>query len=136
VQTEDEAYYAWVLAALVPWTAVEDPRPTGSNRKTAMPLQALVIQEGLKGTTKLRDLVAASCRNRQEIVETVATVCAGDICKLGRDKIGMAIRRWEQQGGHWKLQVLHAMLAEAPRNLAPIPTDEGSYQLVMPCKLC
>lgn len=30
-----------------------------------------------------------------------------------RDTLGMSIREWEARGGHWRLQVLFALLVEA-----------------------
>ena len=30
-----------------------------------------------------------------------------------RDKVGMTIRRWDAQGGHWRLQALFALMVEA-----------------------
>ncbi|KAK6224764.1 poly a polymerase head domain-containing protein [Colletotrichum tabaci] len=36
-----------------------------------------------------------------------------------RDKVGMAVRKWDNQGGYWRVQVLYALLVEASEKLTP-----------------
>lgn len=49
-------------------------------------------------------------KHRGEIVELKDVICGGDARMNERDRLGMAIRRWEAQGKHWRLQVLFAVL--------------------------
>jgi tRNA nucleotidyltransferase (CCA-adding enzyme) len=113
VQSEEEAYIAWNLVAVAPWENVTDSRPDGTKLKTAWPLPALAVREGIKGTNKLCDVVTASHQNFQEILDMKTSVCASDPVTQERDIVGMAIRKWDAHIGHWKLQVLYALLVES-----------------------
>jgi tRNA nucleotidyltransferase (CCA-adding enzyme) len=125
VQSDEAAYYSWMLAALSPWATVPDSRSGCKGGRPLLPFPALVVQEGLKGSTKLRSLVAAAYHNRQEIVTTVQMVNTSHVGSVERDKVGMAIRRWDHQGGHWRLQVLNALMVEAFCQLTSNPSLEG-----------
>ncbi len=57
-------------------------------------------------------------------------VLEGDSDSKKRDKFGMAIRHWESRGGHWKLQVLSALLVEAMEALPTVGKEDflGGWQ--------
>ncbi|KAK4215666.1 mitochondrial CCA tRNA nucleotidyltransferase [Rhypophila decipiens] len=111
VTGEEARYYAWALAALVPWEQIPDEPPVKKG-KLAVPLAAQVAREGFRAPNKLFDLVASSHRHRQAIVELKRIALSDDEKKRERDRFGMAIRQWDSRGGHWRLQVLFAVLAD------------------------
>ncbi|KAI0482125.1 hypothetical protein GGR56DRAFT_663178 [Xylariaceae sp. FL0804] len=112
IRTDEASYYAWVLAALSPWESWEQPPHNGSGRPSP-PMSTLAGREGIKAHNKLCDLVTAAHKNRSEIM-SLKTAVVQDAAYTGeRDRFGMAIRRWDERGGNWKLQVLSALLVEA-----------------------
>ncbi|KAI9163740.1 Nucleotidyltransferase lcsQ [Paramyrothecium foliicola] len=112
VRTDDAAYVAWNLAAVAPWLPVMDP-PDPHRKPNALPPVAVIAREGFKSPNKLTDVIAASHRNREEILALKQAVCNKESFLRERDRFGMAIRRWEFQGGSWRLQVLSTLLVEA-----------------------
>lgn len=107
--TSDEArYYAWVLACVAPFARL--PGSTSANPKKQPPVATVAAREGIKAPTKLSDLITAAVCHREEICELKSKVSSGDASEIGRDTLGMAIRRWEAKGTHWRLQVLFAVL--------------------------
>ncbi|KUI55102.1 CCA tRNA nucleotidyltransferase, mitochondrial [Cytospora mali] len=110
VTSEEERYYAWVLACIVPFA--EFPSPSGGNPKKQLPPATLAAREGIKAPNKLADIITAAVRHLNEISDLKAKVCNGDPSIHERDRFGMAIRGWEARGTHWRLQVLFAMLYE------------------------
>jgi hypothetical protein len=73
----------------------------------------MVAREGLKMSNHVSTLVTGACRHRAEIADFKRAVTVGEVWTCERDKLGMAIRRWDANGGNWKLQVLLAILVEA-----------------------
>ena len=112
IRDDDAAYLAWNLAAICPWMVVDEP-PNPKRKANALPLVAVVSREGFKAPNKLSDVIAASYRHRHEILELKKAVCNKDPSIHERDRFGMAIRKWDAQGGSWRVQVLNAMLTEA-----------------------
>lgn len=115
VGSDEDAYLAWNLAALCPWMTVAEPPAT--RRKALVPPPALVARQGFRAPNKLADILAASYRHREEITELKAAVCRGESFIHERDRFGMAIRRWDAEGGSWGLQVLSALLVDAMEHL-------------------
>ncbi|EFX04213.1 tRNA nucleotidyltransferase [Grosmannia clavigera kw1407] len=93
VRTEEAQYFAWVLAAAVPWDQVSE-------------------QGGIRAPNKLSDVITGAHRHRADILALKQAVCDGAPCMRERDRFGMAIRTWEARGSNWKLQVLYALLFE------------------------
>ena len=122
VTTDEAAYMAWNLAALAPWMVADDP-PHLRRKPTSFPLVAWVSREGFKAPNKLSDVIAASYHHRQEILGFKNDISSGKSFMHERDIIGMAIRKWESQGGSWKLQVLNALLVEAMEMVQQWDTD-------------
>ncbi|KAI3401370.1 hypothetical protein diail_11454 [Diaporthe ilicicola] len=108
VISDEARYYAWILACVAPFARL--PISPSANPKKQPPLATVAVREGIKAPTKLADLVTAAVRHREEIFELKSKICSGDASKIGRDRLGMAIRGWEAKGGHWRLQVLFAIL--------------------------
>ena len=95
---------------------IDDP-PNLRRKANALPPVAVVAREGFRAPNKLAGVIAASYRHRVEITELKRAVNDGAPHTKEPDRVGMAIRRWDAQGGSWKLQVLNALLVEAMERL-------------------
>lgn len=102
VKDADEAFHAWIMAALVPWADAPQPEPLKSGRP-APPVVCAVAREGLKAPNKVFDLLLSSMRNMEAIRKLKS-----DTSKA-RDILGMAIREW---GVTWRQQVSFSLLHE------------------------
>lgn len=111
VRTEDEAYLAWVLAALAPWAPVPDPEPK-PGKKAPPPFATLAAREGMRAPNKHCEVITAAARNRRSIARLKDAVQRQEPIASERDRFGMAIRRWDERGGPWRLQVLYAVLVD------------------------
>ncbi|SPQ20034.1 79a3734a-e755-468a-81e1-d06ecea612e2 [Thermothielavioides terrestris] len=111
VTGEEARYYAWSLATLTPWEQLPDDPPMKSG-KPAPPLPAQAAREGFKAPNKLCDLITAAHRHRHAILELRDVVRDRREGLHERDRFGMAIRDWDTRGGHWRLQVLFAVLVD------------------------
>lgn len=116
VRTEDAAYVAWNQAAICPWMDIDDP-PALRRKPNALPPAAVIAREGFKAPNKLTEVISASYRHRKEITDLKKAINNGVLYAQQRGRVGMAIRRWDAQGGSWKLQVLSALLVEAMEKL-------------------
>ncbi|ORY59486.1 uncharacterized protein BCR38DRAFT_488520 [Pseudomassariella vexata] len=112
VRSDEAAYFAWVLAALCPWQLVEQPPHTGKGKRPP-PLATLAGREGIKAPNKLCDVITASHKHKGDIMALKTAVVQKHPSIHERHRFGMAIRKWEANGGHWRLQVLSALLVEA-----------------------
>ncbi|KAI0012201.1 hypothetical protein F4779DRAFT_626121 [Xylariaceae sp. FL0662B] len=126
VRTDEAAYYAWVLAAICPWKLVDQP-PHTSGGKAPHPLETLAAREGIRAPSKLCDIITASHKNRAEITSLKNAVSQGAPYLNERDRFGMAIRHLDSRAGHWRLQVLSALLAEAMDTLAVESTKSDEF---------
>lgn len=111
VTSDEERYFGWVLACVVPFARVPGEDLSGNLKKTP-PAATLAAREGFRATNKISDIITAAIRHREEIVKLRDLVCSGGERVNERDLFGMAIRRWEAQGQRWRLQILFAMLDE------------------------
>ena len=110
ITTHEEKSIAWNLAAIAPWLSVGNPSDFHYKSK-ALPKVVEVAREGFKAPNKLSNIVSATYRHRSEITQLKESLFRGETRQ--RDDLGMAIRRWEAQGGSWRLQVVGAMLVDA-----------------------
>ncbi|KAK3182058.1 CCA tRNA nucleotidyltransferase, mitochondrial [Lecanicillium sp. MT-2017a] len=124
VHTDEAKFVAWNLAAVSPWMREQDP-PGVKKKANALPPVGVIAREGIKAPNKLTDIIAASHRHLDEVLELKRAVLARDACISERDRFGMAIRRWDAQGGSFRLQILSAMLVEALERLQVWPGSEG-----------
>ncbi|KAI1456634.1 hypothetical protein F4805DRAFT_467973 [Annulohypoxylon moriforme] len=118
VRSDEADYYAWILAAICPWENVQDP-PHNGKGKQPPPFVTLAAREGIKASNKLSDLATAAHNNRAEIITLMTAVSENAPFVTERDRFGMAIRNWDARAGHWRVQVLYALLVEAMEALAP-----------------
>ncbi|GJC77880.1 CCA tRNA nucleotidyltransferase, mitochondrial [Colletotrichum liriopes] len=130
VRSDEAAYFAWNLAAVIPYSHVEKEIPLPKSRAT-LPLTTLVAREGIKAPNKLCDVITAAHRHRPDITAFKQNFCAKEPVATKRDTVGMAIRKWEGQGSHWRVQVLYALLVEALDKL-PSGSDAGKKPAI-PC---
>jgi len=121
VRTDEASYFAWALAAVAPWERLPDPADSGASRKV-LPLATRAVREGIKASNKLCDVVREAHRHREEIVKLKEAVCGREAVINERDRWGMAIRAWDASAGHWRLQVLYALLVEC---LGPPGATDG-----------
>ncbi|KAJ2973811.1 hypothetical protein NQ176_g6394 [Zarea fungicola] len=127
IHTDEYRFIAWNLAAVSPWMRIQDP-PGTKRKANSLPPVGVIAREGFKAANKLTDIMAASHRHLDEILALKKAVMDKAGYVQERDRFGMAIRRWEAQGGSWRLQVLAALLTEALERLAVWPNVvvEGS----------
>ena len=111
VHTKETTDIAWHLVALSPWMQVEEV-PDPSRKANAPPLVTEVAREGYRAPNRLTGVVTAARRHLSEIMELKQAVLEGAPFVNERDRFGMAIRKWEGQGGAWRLQVRSALLVE------------------------
>ncbi|QSZ28759.1 hypothetical protein DSL72_003264 [Monilinia vaccinii-corymbosi] len=119
VRSDDAKYLAWILAALTPWTAIPPAQATKPGGKIPQPYGFLVAREGLKAESKLCNMAAGAFKQYAEITELKASIKRNDPYIHQRDTVGMMIRKWDSQGGQWKLQALFALLVEALKLKGP-----------------
>ncbi|KAH8678663.1 hypothetical protein BGZ60DRAFT_525410 [Tricladium varicosporioides] len=112
VRSEDAQLIAWILAALTPWSSIPEPelKPGG---KPVTPIATLVAQHGIKASNKICQVVTGAFKNYREITNLRDAIVKKEAQTLQRDKLGMAIRRWDFHGNNWRLQVLLSVLVEA-----------------------
>ncbi|KAJ5042351.1 uncharacterized protein L3040_004902 [Drepanopeziza brunnea f. sp. 'multigermtubi'] len=113
VRSDDAKYLSWILAALTPLSQFPLPRPANGSYKIPLPLGFKVAREGLKLESKICNVITGAFRHREEITELKNAIKRKDVRSSQRDTVGMTIRRWDAQGGHWRLQALFAILVDA-----------------------
>lgn len=116
IRSKDAAKVAWILAALTPWAEVAQPSRCKHAGKVPLPFATSVAREGIKLNNKICDIVTGAFRNFEEISSFKSAVVNNEPWTKERDKLGMAIRRWDSSGGHWELQAMLAILVEAMRS--------------------
>ncbi len=73
----------------------------------------MAAREGIKANNRIGELVTGAFRHLDEITCLKQAVLDKVPRTLERDRLGMAIRRWDANGGQWKLHVILAILVEA-----------------------
>jgi tRNA nucleotidyltransferase (CCA-adding enzyme) len=111
VRSPDARYFSWMLVALTPWSAISGPT-VKPGAKPPPPLIAQVAREGIKAESKTCSLIAGAFRNFPDINALRDAILKKETWTNERDKVGMSIRKWDSQGGHWRLHVLFALLVE------------------------
>lgn len=125
VTSEEARHFAWNLAAIIPWMQIPDP-PAPKSGKLPTPYATTAAREGIKAPNKLSDIITAACRNREKILELKSLVNEKNAKMNERDRYGMAIREWDARGGHWRLQVLAALLFDVLTRPVATPTTSSN----------
>ncbi|CAN8102568.1 unnamed protein product [Discula destructiva] len=136
VTSDEQRYFAWVLACVVPFTQFPYPEDPFRNLKKNPPLAMLAVREGFKAPNKVSELVTAAWLDLREIQELKEVVCNKTERVNCRDYFGMAIRRWEARGKHWRLQVLFAMLDDVMRRTQHMSDPEPTLAAIRSNWLC
>jgi tRNA nucleotidyltransferase (CCA-adding enzyme) len=123
IRGHDATYFSWNLATMSPWMRIEE-QLDHTRKANTPPLIAQVAREGFKSVNKLTSVIVASRRHLAEILALKKAVVERSDFIYERDRFGMAIRRWEAQGGMWRLQVLNAILVNAMDNLRTWSTED------------
>jgi tRNA nucleotidyltransferase (CCA-adding enzyme) len=113
VRSQDAQYLAWILAALVPWTTVPQTQSAKSKGKPSLPLGAMVAREGIKADNKICNVASGAFKQYKQIIKLKDDIIQKEPYTNERDIVGMTIRRWDSQGGSWRVQVMFALLVEA-----------------------
>jgi tRNA nucleotidyltransferase (CCA-adding enzyme) len=111
VRSDDARYALWMLAALAPWSSLPNPKKTGS--KTLPLFGTRVAQEGVKANSKVCAHVDGAFKNYADITDLKNAVTLERPFINDRDIVGMNIRKWDADGGNWRIQALFALLVEA-----------------------
>jgi tRNA nucleotidyltransferase (CCA-adding enzyme) len=91
----------------------------------------MVAREGIKADNKICNVVSGAFKHYQEITDLKDAIKAKKSYITERDTVGMTIRRWDSQGGHWRLQALFALLVEAMERKAStgrLPPSPSSFR--------
>jgi tRNA nucleotidyltransferase (CCA-adding enzyme) len=116
VRSEESKYLAWILSALTPWAGLPQTPPVKMKGKPLLPLGAMVAREGLKAENKICSVAGGAFKHFEEISALKDAIKSKSKDIHERDTIGMTIRRWDTQGGHWRLQAIFALLVEAMKS--------------------
>lgn len=80
--------------------------------KPVLPLGTVAVREGIKAENKTCNVVTGAFRHHEQITELKNAITRKDAYTSERGVVGMTIRKWDAQGGHWRLQALFALLVE------------------------
>ncbi|KAL4797871.1 hypothetical protein BDV19DRAFT_377359 [Aspergillus venezuelensis] len=109
VRGPSDEYYAWVIAAFVPWSTIA-ARP--SKGKPVPPRTSEAARDGLRGDNKMVTLLKHASNNWRSIIE-VKTALVDDkmqgTAAEQRQQIGLHMRSW---GADWRLCLLLSILQE------------------------
>ncbi|PBP21892.1 poly A polymerase head domain-containing protein [Diplocarpon rosae] len=111
--SDDVKYMGWILASLTPWSQFPLPQPPAGSFKVPLPHGTKVAREGLKLPSRICDTVTGALRHREQIAELKDAIMRKDDYTNDSAILGMTIRRWNSQGGYWRLQALFAILVDA-----------------------
>ncbi|PNP41293.1 hypothetical protein TGAMA5MH_07166 [Trichoderma gamsii] len=129
VDDSDTTYLAWNLAAVSPWISRVD-RSGLKQKANALPPVGVIAREGFKASNKLTTVMTACHKHRAEILDLKKAVCENSPIVEQRDTLGMAIRKWEAVGGHWKVQVLGVIMIDAMEQLKDFSAEKGKDHTV------
>lgn len=115
---DEHAYLGWILSVFAPWVDAPMPQPAKKGGKVGPLLAVAAAREGIKSPNKICEIISLSVKNSEEIISVKDAFLKAkrtpqqgvtDHNPLGRDTLGMALRRW---GISWRSQLLYAMMVE------------------------
>lgn len=122
IRSDDARYISWVLAALTPWSAIPNPEKIAGSKMPPL-FGTRVALEGIKTNSKISAHVNGAFKNYTQIIDLKNAVVEDRAFINERDTLGMRIRKWDSDGGNWRLQALFGLLVEAMNHPGPL-TDE------------
>ncbi|KAL4939303.1 hypothetical protein BDV06DRAFT_214427 [Aspergillus oleicola] len=109
VRGSADEYYAWVIAAFVPWSTISTRASKG---KPLPPRTSEAARDGLRGDNKMVTVLKNASNNWRSIIE-VKTALVDDkmegTAAENRQQIGLHLRSW---GTDWRLCLLLSILQE------------------------
>jgi len=129
VSDAEHAYVAWVLSAFIPWVDAPTPPAPKKGRKPDPPLAVTAAREGIKSPNKVCEILNSAVQNFADIISVKDQLLKAlrnplqeseDYDPLGRDTLGMALRKW---GVSWRSQVLYTMMVEQVQSTG---SDKGN----------
>ncbi|KAF7596728.1 CCA tRNA nucleotidyltransferase, mitochondrial [Aspergillus hancockii] len=112
VRDVPETYYAWVIAAFTPWSAVPDRIPGEPKAKALPPRAAEVARDSLRSDNKTITLLRDAARSWRSVVEIKSSLLEGRMSGTAaeiRQQIGLHIRQWNKD---WRLCCVLSILQE------------------------
>lgn len=113
VQNDDEKFYAWVMAAFVPWVTVPARKPGLKKEKPPIIGRAAeVARDNLRMENKIVNVLKDATELFKEVSALKSSVILNDIPGTAaevRQHVGLQVRSWKKD---WRLIVLMAVLQE------------------------
>jgi hypothetical protein len=73
----------------------------------------MVAREGIKADNKICNAASGAFKQYKQIIKLKDDIIQKEPYTNERDTVGMTIRRWDSQGGSWRVQAMFALLVEA-----------------------
>lgn len=113
IRNEDETFYAWVMAAFVPWVPVPERESKSEKPKPPITARAAeVARDNLRMENKIVNLLKDATAYYKEVSALKTSVISNEVPGTAaeiRQHVGLQLRRWKKD---WRLIVLMAMLQE------------------------
>ncbi|QGA14656.1 hypothetical protein EYB26_002312 [Talaromyces marneffei] len=110
---DEEEFYAWVMAAFVPWVAVPARKPGPKKEKPPIiPRAAEVARDNLRMENKIVNALKDAAELFKEVSALKSSVILNSIPGTAaevRQHVGLQVRSWKKD---WRLIVLMALLQE------------------------
>ncbi|KAF7118140.1 hypothetical protein CNMCM5793_007533 [Aspergillus hiratsukae] len=110
-----ESYYAWMIAALAPWSSVPPRVAKGPKAKPFPPRAAEVARDSLRSDNKMISVLGDAAASWRSIIGVKSSLLEGRINGTAaevRQQIGLHIKSWKKD---WRLCILLAILQEIMR---------------------
>ncbi|RLM00555.1 hypothetical protein CFD26_107611 [Aspergillus turcosus] len=110
-----EAYYAWMIAALAPWSSVPPRIAKGPKAKPFPPRAAEVARDSLRSDNKMISVLGDAAASWRSIIDVKSSLLEGRMNGTAaevRQQIGLHIKSWKKD---WRLCILLAILQEIMR---------------------
>lgn len=112
IRDKPETYYAWVIAAFVPWTSVPARPPKAPNSKPIPPYAVEVARDSLRSDNKMITLLRDASNNWRSIIDVKSYLLenrmSGTAAEV-RQQVGLQIRSWKND---WRICLVSGILQE------------------------
>ncbi|GFF58158.1 hypothetical protein IFM51744_09456 [Aspergillus udagawae] len=116
-----ESYYAWMIAALAPWSSVPPRVAKGPKAKPFPPRAAEVARDSLRSDNKMTSVLSDAAASWRSIIDVKSSLLEGRMDGTApevRQQIGLYIKSWKKD---WRLCILLAILQEVMRGREFLP---------------